>query len=751
MAKKKVNPDSINDVLKETVKLQSLLLDITDMYEQDAKLLNQNSRSWRDVVKESTTLNSLLNKTLEIQGKLGKEIVKRKSLQEQIAKLENFANIAREKANVIRSQFSEDEKKSYKEYLNLLEEEKRLSELSAEMAGKSYYSDALKLKIRKNLADIQDDLAKKQQTGEMRSLSLLNEQEKIAKKTADNLRDQDKQLNKLNSNVKLMNEKLKISDQLSSSIGHKNKYIINSIVSGSGFVALFLILKEMFEAAFKVDQMTTSIANNLGVSKKAGEAVRNSFVDVTLNAKLYSKVLDKSLLNIQNQTKALLELQEISGLSILYTQKSIQSQIFLTSQYKLTVEEAAALQKIAVSNGEVGEDILMIATRQVAITEKDLGIRFNTRKILQQISKLSGEILAQYKNQPDLLAKAVIEANKLGISLEKAKSMGEYLLNFESSIESELQAEVLVGKSLNFEKARSLALDGKSAEAAKEILKQAGSLNQVMNLNVIARKSLAESMGMTSDELVESVRTANLLNKAGFENKQALKEQYEFHKKNGTLAEFEASVRLKTGDDILVKQQAQLSLQEQFQNSIEKVKELFSSIMSGPFAALLSGMVSFLNNATNLKIVLKSIVGLLAFGATRAITMAIASAFASAAAVPIIGLAAGGIAAIAASTLLGNFDSATPKTTSISDGLIDPSGGITISTPKGQIKPNKDDHLIATPNPGSILGSRSPVMDTKRLEDKLDTMISLLQKGGNVFMDSKKVGTTMGLAYSSFA
>lgn len=748
-----IDPKNIQESLKHTAELQSLLLEMTDIYHLTNKELNIHSLSWREITKQSTVLNSLLNQSLTIQAKIGTEIVKRKTVTDQINRLEAFANVIREKASVLQASLTESQKKQYQDLLSQKQREKELEELIAFMSDKSFYSEKAKSDVKRELINLQErinDSINTEASTALRALNLLSEQERIAREVSGNLKEQEKLLDKANSKVKFFNEKLKLSSELSSTIGTKWRYMINSFISGSGLVGLVILFKEMVMATLKMDEHTTNIANNLSVSKEAGKAILDSFAGVSMNTQLQSKLLDKSLLSISNQVEALHQLQDSYGASVLLTQKSLQGQIFLTKQLKLSSEEAGNIQKLAILNNIQSDKAVMITSKQIALFEKESGIRFNSRKIIQQISKINGEILAQYKNQPELLAKAVLEANKLGISLEKSRDMANSLLDFESSIENELEAEVLLGRGLNLEKARSLALDGDSVGAGKELLRQAGSLNELTKLNVIQRKSLAQSFGMSSDELIESVRQAELLKRASFENTEALKEQYEYHRRNGTLSEFEADMRLKTGDDMLSKQAAQLSLQERFKESLEKVKELFIFVASGPLQSLVSGITKLINNAWILKAAVYAIGAGLAFAAARAITMAIASAFTSAAAVPIIGLGLGLAAGGAAAAYLSKVNSdINPK--KVQDGVISPDGGMMISTSKGMIQTHRDDHLIATPDPKGILGGRNVNIDTKRLEDKLDVMISLLQKGGNVFMDSKKVGTTQGMAYSGFA
>ena len=55
------------------------------------------------------------------------------------------------------------------------------------------------------------------------------------------------------------------------------------------------------------------------------------------------------------------------------------------------------------------------------------------------------------------------------MELEDVASAGKSLLNFEQSIEAELQAELLTGRQLNLERARLAALTGDYVTLTEEI------------------------------------------------------------------------------------------------------------------------------------------------------------------------------------------------------------------------------------------------------------------------------------------
>ena len=79
------------------------------------------------------------------------------------------------------------------------------------------------------------------------------------------------------------------------------------------------------------------------------------------------------------------------------------------------------------------------------------------------------------------------------------------LLDFESSIEAELQAELLLGKDINLEKARQAALNNELATVAKEISKQIGSSADFSKMNRIQQEALAAAVGMNREELASTL------------------------------------------------------------------------------------------------------------------------------------------------------------------------------------------------------------------------------------------------------
>ena len=119
----------------------------------------------------------------------------------------------------------------------------------------------------------------------------------------------------------------------------------------------------------------------------------------------------------------------------------------------------------------------------------------------------NAEFLADYLDgSAQSMIDATIGARKLGLELGTVAKIADSLLEFETSIASTMQASLLIGKQLNFDRARGLALEGKTNEAVQDIVSQLGGVAEFQQLNVVQRRGLAEALGVGTDELAALVR-----------------------------------------------------------------------------------------------------------------------------------------------------------------------------------------------------------------------------------------------------
>ena len=121
------------------------------------------------------------------------------------------------------------------------------------------------------------------------------------------------------------------------------------------------------------------------------------------------------------------------------------------------------------------------------------------------------EAMAVYsKGTGENFANAAIQAAQLGISVADTAKMADTLLDFETSIEKELEASAMLGKDINLTRARELAYAGDLEGMTKEILNQVGEFPD----DPYQQKALADALGIGVAELKQMVANQENLNTA---------------------------------------------------------------------------------------------------------------------------------------------------------------------------------------------------------------------------------------------
>lgn len=113
--------------------------------------------------------------------------------------------------------------------------------------------------------------------------------------------------------------------------------------------------------------------------------------------------------------------------------------------------------------------------------------------------------LAGAKNITNL-QKAVVNSAKLGVEFGKIVSLSRGLLDFENSINAQMEASVLLGKEINLDKAREAALQGDYLAVQREVLKSVGSETEFNRMNVLQKEKLAQAMGLQVSDLAKIVK-----------------------------------------------------------------------------------------------------------------------------------------------------------------------------------------------------------------------------------------------------
>lgn len=420
------------------------------------------------------------------------------------------------------------------------------------------------------------------------------------------------------------------------------------------------IQQKIFETLIETNKRQVQFQKNLGLS--AGEALKLS-TELGKSADLSGDIATNSIA----AAKALSGLnKELGTGTSLLAKQAVEIGRFART-LDLSAKTQANLAKTSVQTGRSVKNQLLSQVGVIKGVEAELGTRLDIQGVLNEANSISGQIRAQLAANPEALAKTVAVAKELGFELEAIAGTSKALLDFQSNIEAELEAELLTGRQLNLEQARLFALTGDYEGLTREIAANVGDFYEFSKLNVLQQDAIAKSVGMTTDQLSDQ-----LFNQA-------------------SIVELKERARME-GDAETLRNLEQLDIQTQLALVFEKLQSSVISLASN-LGFIFKGF-EFL--AKNADLALGALVGmktaslaLSIYMKRAAISQAILSAFAS----PSRALIAAGVG-----TTVGLGAAALIR--SVDDVVIPPGGASFISGPAGAFKLNPRDGIVAGTNLG---------------------------------------------------
>jgi hypothetical protein len=515
---------------------------------------------------------------------------------------------------------------------------------------------------------------------------------------------------------------------------------------GKGFYKALLdpatLLLMIAKQAGKIDAEIVSFQKSLNLSRDEATNLRKELA-------LAAYQSNTNFLTTSDLVKAQNNYNNLLGIQGKINTKNLETQARLVELVGVSGESAAKLQYYSEATGQNFETNYKSSLRTTHELSKQYGVQINSKKVLEDVGKTSSYNLVQFRGSTTALTEAVAKAQALGTTLEGVNKISQTLLNFQSSIESELEAELLTGKQLNLEQARYYALTNQTSKLMDELVKNVGTFNEFSKMNVIEQEAYAKSLGMSVGEMSDML----------------LKQEY--LGKNGEIIK-------NTTDEELQNRLEQLSTQEKFNKSMEKLQGIIGDLVAGPLGDFLSFIGKILESTTGLSIVLGTIVGvqmlkfiaqipqiIAGFKALKiqalgtAIANMISNAFKSTSWLGPAGF-------LAASALIGGgigyIIGQSRKAEAAGDMLSPAKGKTMVSTKEGglfELSPNDD--LVAAPGISNKIGKSkestsimSPSINMQPLIDEMAAvrtiLTSILNKEGNVSIDGNIVGKTLALA-----
>ena len=339
----------------------------------------------------------------------------------------------------------------------------------------------------------------------------------------------------------------------------------------------------LFQAIVSTDKQTGDMAKSMNITYTEANKLQremSSVANLSMSAKITAEGLGKALMAVNSEL----------GITNTTVNANL---VFFQEMHKyagLTYEELQGVNAITnATGGDLKRNTGEILA-QAKIQGTRLGVSLNEKEVLKDISKVSAATTVSLGMSADEIGKAVSVAKSLGLELGKVDNIASSILDFESSIEKELEAELLLGKDINLEKARTAALNNDLATLAEEIAEQAGTAAEFGAMNRIEQEALAAAVGMGREELGEMLFTQEqLVGLSGDELAIREKQINDLQAKGLSQDAIKAKLASQSVGDL----KSQVSAQENLSSAVSKMKELFVSI-AGPVLSIITPIVDIL-------------------------------------------------------------------------------------------------------------------------------------------------------------
>lgn len=313
------------------------------------------------------------------------------------------------------------------------------------------------------------------------------------------------------------------------------------------------ILAAIYKNFTAVDQAGVELQRITGQNAKAMAGMNSNIVTSVETLKMMGEVSSRINMNLNGimgteQVGRLTETVKMLGLG---------------------ADEAAGLAKFSTISGQSIDQFTDSVVDSTNNFTKLTGTAVNHGQVMQDVLSTSDDIALSLGGDADRIAAAAAAARGLGMDLKRVDGIAGSLMDFESSIQNELEAQLLTGGRINLAKAREFALNNDLKGLSQELANNGASAAEFSQMNRIQQESLAKALGMNREELAKSLVLREL--NAG-----------------KTAEELERSTNM-TKEQIM-----QISVQEKLNTLVAKLGQAFGPILDilHPIVDAVAGIVT---------------------------------------------------------------------------------------------------------------------------------------------------------------
>ena len=220
---------------------------------------------------------------------------------------------------------------------------------------------------------------------------------------------------------------------------------------------------------------------------------------VETNVRMASRDLATFGVSAESANVAAQGLANAFGDTAIANKENIEYVSLMKENLGVATEDSVNLLQNFMGLGGMTSQVARETAGAAASLAKAAGVPLN--KVMKEVADASDNVRSLIRGSVDGLIKGAIEAKRLGTSLEAVGRAAAGFLDFQSSVNDEMEASVLFGKDVNLQKARELSYAGDLKGLAKEqnrLLQEAG---DVSKMDFFQRNGIAKALGMSVKEM----------------------------------------------------------------------------------------------------------------------------------------------------------------------------------------------------------------------------------------------------------
>ncbi len=265
----------------------------------------------------------------------------------------------------------------------------------------------------------------------------------------------------------------------------------------------------------------------------------------------------------------------------------VETSSLLKTNYGVAAETSAGfLSNIMAISGASADTAENVAAFSVKMSQAS-GVPLN--KIMKEVAGASGTTYGLMRGSSTELVKAAANALRLGTSLETISSAARKSLNFYDSITDEMEASVLVGENLSFQKARERSFAGDLLGFQRETLATVKSIEGFDQRSVFEKEAVAKAAGIELKELTNILNQDKQISKLT----HAQREDYE------ELLKFNTKQVETTGKELLQQQKMQ-SVITKIENIWKQIKVTIAEALGPALDDIASIILSIVTSVSKL-------------------------------------------------------------------------------------------------------------------------------------------------------